>query len=127
MDSDEQPENGGGEGVPGEPDETPGDSEDETETLPEDPEETPGIAGEISEDEEEISKEQEIVQTGDAGGEHFILLLISLSISGGILTARKRKQNKNGPEILAGLIPAVCSHCSGHTDRGGRLDAGCTL
>ena len=110
VDSDEQPENGGGEGVPGEPDETPGDSEDETETLPEDPEETPGIAGEISEDEEEISKEQEIVQTGDAGGEIFIfviLLLISLSISGGILAARKRKQNKNGPEILAGLI--LCS------------------
>ena len=110
VDSDEQPENGGGEGVPGEPDETPGDSENETETLPEDPEETPGIAGEISEDEEEISKEQEMVRTGDAGGEIFIfaiLLLISLSISGGILAARKRKQNKNGPEILAGLI--LCS------------------
>ena len=86
VDSDEQPENGGGEGVPGEPDETPGDSENETETLPEDPEETPGIAGEIFEDEEEISKEQEMVQTGDAGGEIFIfaiLLLISLSISEG--------------------------------------------
>ena len=110
VDSDEQPENGGGEGVPGEPDETPGNSENETETLPEDPEETPGIAGEISEDEEEISKEQEMVRTGDAGGEIFIfaiLLLISLSISGGILAARKRKQNKNGPEILAGLI--LCS------------------
>ena len=40
VNSEEQPENGGGEGVPGEPDETPGDSENETEILPEDPEET---------------------------------------------------------------------------------------
>lgn len=49
-------------------------------------------------------------QPENGGGEIFIfaiLLLISLSISGGILAARKRKQNKNGPEILAGLI--LCS------------------
>src|SRR5699024_9495212 len=81
VDSDEQPENGGGEGVPGEPDETPRNSENETETMQEEPEERPGIASESSEDEEEISKEQEKIRTGDAGGENIIfaiLLLISL-------------------------------------------------
>ena len=78
VNSEEQPENGGGEGVPGEPDETPGDSENETEILPEDPEETqeirnevPDGTGELSGDEsveistEQQSEEQERVQTGD--------------------------------------------------------------
>ena len=125
VNSEEQPENGGGEGVPGEPDETPGDSENETEILPEDPEETqeirnevPDGTGELSGDEsveistEQQSEEQERVQTGDTDAGMFfflMLLLVSLSVLGGILITgtRRRKQNKNGPKLLAGLI--LCS------------------
>lgn len=151
VDSDEQPENGGGEDVPEEPDETPEDSDEQPEIPEENPEETPERpdevpdgTGEVSGDDnssveddqngmseniedsqtnadsedpvqmstEQQSGDQEKVQTGDTtGGLIFfaMLLLVSLSVLGGILVTRtrKRKQNKNGPKILAGLI--LCS------------------
>ena len=151
VDSDEQPENGGGEDVPEEPDETPEDCDEQPEIPEENPEETPERpdevpdgTGEVSGDDnssveddqngmseniedsqtnadsedpvqmstEQQSGDQEKVQTGDTtGGLIFfaMLLLVSLSVLGGILVTRtrKRKQNKNGPKILAGLI--LCS------------------
>ena len=125
VNSDEQPENGGGEGIPGRPDKTPENSDEETEIPEGNPEETPegpdvvpGGTGEVSGDDSahlsaiQQSEEYESVQTGDtnAGAFFFIMMfLASLSILGGILftRTRKRKQNKNGPKLLAGLI--LCS------------------
>ena len=117
VNSDEQPENGGGEGVPEEPDETPEDSDKETEIPEENSEETLDGADADREDSAELPSEQQSgekqsIQTGntDVGIIFFIMmLLVSLSILGGILITRtrKKKQNKNGPKLLAGLI--LCS------------------
>ena len=117
VNSDEQPENGGGEGVPEEPDETPEDSDKETEIPEENSEETLDGADADREDSAELpseqqSEEKQSIQTGntDVGIIFFIMmLLVSLSILGGILITRtrKKKQNKNGPKLLAGLI--LCS------------------
>ena len=117
VNSDEQPENGGGEGVLEDPDETPEDSDEELKI----PEKNPEGSGEASDTDredsaerssEQQSEEKENVQTGDtdAGVFFFIMiLLVSLLILGGILITRtrKKKQNKNGPKLLAGLI--LCS------------------
>lgn len=125
VDSDEQPEENPGE-TPDAPDGMPEGSED----VPEDDDgvesgqdDQDGISGNTEDPygdadgedpaqmtAEEQSGEQKSVQTGDTDAGKFIfimLLLISLSVLGGILIARKRKGNKNGPQILAGVI--LCS------------------
>ncbi len=125
VDSDEQPEENPGE-TPDAPDGMPEGSED----VPEDDDgvesgqdDQDGISGNTEDPygdadgedpvqmtAEEQSGEQKSVQTGDTDAGEFIfimLLLISLSVLGGILIARKRKGNKNGPQILAGVI--LCS------------------
>ena len=125
VDSDEQPEENPGE-TPDAPGGMPEGSEDisgDDDGVESGQDDQDGISGntedpygdEDGEDPaqmtaEEQSGEQKSVQTGDTDAGEFIfimLLLISLSVLGGILIARKRKGNKNGPQILAGVI--LCS------------------
>ena len=125
VDSDEQPEEN-----PGKTPDTPGgmpegseDASGEDDVVESGQDDQDGISGDTEDPygdtdgeapaqmtAEEQSGEQKSVQTGDTDAGEFIfimLLLISLSVLGGILIARKRKGNKNGPQILAGVI--LCS------------------
>lgn len=125
VDLDEQPEKNPGE-TPDTPDGMPEGSEDasgEDDVVESGQDDQDGISGDTEDPygdtdgeapaqmtAEEQSGEQKSVQTGDTDAGEFIfimLLLISLSVLGGILIARKRKGNKNGPQILAGVI--LCS------------------
>ena len=68
--------------------------------------EEPGAGTKAEAETEAETENPGAVQTGDTDGGIilFVMLLISLAVLGGILAARKKKENKNGPKILVGVI-----------------------